>query len=78
MPRYKYESALDWLDAQAPLVEIQYKTRDLGNGSDEDAVTGRWKGEADTWGKREFAPEDRSDSLWLFADEILSETEVTA
>lgn len=53
------------------IVTINYKCRDIGYGVEEGEVEGYFTGAEDTWGKRTFQPLDRSDPLYLLADEIL-------
>lgn len=47
---------------------INVTTRDLGNGSEEMYLTGRFTGEVDTWGKHTFVAEN-GQTYYLFEDE---------
>lgn len=54
---------------------IAWKARDLGNGGgDDDTGSGTFTywGEADDWGKHEFAPDAGGTTIYLFTDEITS------
>jgi hypothetical protein len=55
-------------------ITLHYRCRDFGYGVEEGEVTGFWTGEVDTWGKRTFQP-DNGKPLYLFADEVVEETD---
>lgn len=54
------------------VVELAYRTRDLGYGVEEDIITAYWNGDIDAWGKYTIVPTNAAPVLYLFRDEIES------
>jgi hypothetical protein len=54
--------------------DIAYSCRPYGpdpEDREEGIVRAYWSGDVDTWGKYTFVPTDGSDTLYLFADELV-------
>ncbi len=52
---------------------LEYRTRDLGYGVEEDVTEAFWTGEVDTWGKLTIR-EVNGPTRYLFRDEIVRHT----
>lgn len=51
--------------------QITYECRDIGYGAESGIGEFVYRGQTDPWGKHEFTPVGRGETIYLFPDEII-------